>query len=41
MNFRRSECIATMNGMCTLLDMSVQELTIDRVIKQLYLTHSP
>jgi len=36
-----SEFIATMNGMCTLLDMSVQELTIDRVIKQLYLTHSP
>jgi ABC-2 type transport system ATP-binding protein len=36
-----SEFIATMNGMCTLLDMSVQELTIDRVIKQLYLSHSP
>lgn len=36
-----SEFIATMNGMCTLLDMSVQELTIDRVIKQLYLAHSP
>jgi ABC-2 type transport system ATP-binding protein len=35
-----SDFIATMNGMCTLLDMSVQELTIDRVIKQLYLTHS-
>lgn len=36
-----SDFIARMNGMCTLLDMSVQELTIDRVIKQLYLTHSP
>jgi ABC-2 type transport system ATP-binding protein len=35
-----NDFIANMNAMCTLLDMSVQELTIDRVIKQLYLTQS-
>ncbi|MEF3303653.1 ABC transporter ATP-binding protein [Paenibacillus sp. GYB003] len=36
-----NEFFAAVNGMCTLLDMSVQELPIDRVIKQLYLTKSP
>ncbi|RKN80749.1 ATP-binding cassette domain-containing protein [Paenibacillus ginsengarvi] len=36
-----NDFFARMNGMCTLLDMSVQELPIDRVIKQLYLTKSP